>query len=79
VLPEGHRDETSLFEAYHWLRENNPLGRAEVPGFDPLWLVSKHADIVEIERQPAIFTHGGGARKGSHNPLPQNQAGDAFT
>src|SRR5574340_971982 len=79
VLPEGHRDNDALFDAYRWLRENNPLGRAEVEGYDPLWLVSKHADIMEIERQPDIFTSAGGEDKGSVNPILANQAGDAFT
>ncbi|GAF45003.1 cytochrome P450 [Rhodococcus wratislaviensis] len=79
VLPEGHRDNDALFEAYRWLRENNPLGRAEVEGYDPIWLVSKHADIMEIERQPGIFTSAGGEDKGSVNPILANQAGDQFT
>ncbi|HVV07942.1 cytochrome P450 [Amycolatopsis sp.] len=79
VLPEGHRDDGPLFEAYRWLRENNPLGQAHVEGYDPVWLVTKHADIMEIERQPHVFTSGGGAEPGSHNPILQNQAGDAFT
>ncbi|GAA2864605.1 cytochrome P450 [Pseudonocardia halophobica] len=79
VLPEGHRDEVALFEAYKWLRENAPLAIGEVEGYDPVYLVSKHADIMEIERKPHIFTSGGGEDKGSHNPILQNQAGDAFT
>uniref|UniRef100_UPI000AE61FCC cytochrome P450 n=1 Tax=Nocardia vaccinii TaxID=1822 RepID=UPI000AE61FCC len=79
VPPEGHRDNDALFEAYRWLRENNPLGRAVVEGYDPLWLVSKHADIMEIERQPEIFTSAGGEDKGSANPILANQAGDEFT
>ena len=79
VLPEGHRDNDALFEAYRWLRENNPLGRAEIEGYDPIWLVSKHADIMEIERQPGIFTSAGGEDKGSVNPILANQAGDQFT
>ncbi|MGV9711003.1 cytochrome P450 [Gordonia sp. NPDC003424] len=79
VLPEGHRDDAKLFEAYRWLRENNPLGVARVDGFDPVYLVSKHADIMEIERQPDIFTSAGGENKGAYNPILANQAGDAFT
>jgi cytochrome P450 len=79
VLPEGHRDEDALFRAYQWLRANNPLGIAQVEGYDPLYLVSKHADIMEIERQPEIFSSGGGTDKGSVNPILANQAGDAFT
>ena len=79
VLPEGHSDNVKLFEAYRWLRENQPLGQARVEGFDPLWLVTKHADLMEIERQPHIFSAGGGEDKGSHNPILANQAGDEFT
>jgi len=79
VLPEGHRDDGPLFIAYRWLRDNAPLAQAKVEGYDPLWLVAKHADILEIERQPDVFTSGGGDDPGSHNPVLQNQAGDAFT
>ncbi|MDT7765881.1 MAG: hypothetical protein QOC63_5301 [Mycobacterium sp.] len=79
ILPEGHLDEVALFGAYRWLRENTPLGHAHVDGYDPLWLVSKHADIMEIERQPQIFNSGGGDNPGSHNPILANQAGDEFT
>ena len=79
VLPEGHREDGPLFAAYQWLRENAPLAQVAVAGYDPVWLVVKHADIMEIERQPAIFTSGGGDEPGSHNPILQNQAGDAFT
>jgi cytochrome P450 len=78
VLAEGHRDEAALWAAYKWLRDNMPLGKARVEGFDDLWLVSKHADIMEIERQPDIFSNGGGVEKGANNPILQNQAGDAF-
>jgi cytochrome P450 len=79
ILAEGHRDEVALFEAYRWLRENNPLGIGYVHGFDPIYLVSKHADIMEIERQPDIFTSGGGENPGSANPILTNKAGEEFT
>jgi cytochrome P450 len=42
-------------------------------------LVAKHAHIMEIERQPAIFSNGGGDVPGSHNPILTNRAGDEFT
>lgn len=79
VLPEGHSDLEKLFAAYAWLRENMPVGRALVDGFDPIWLVSKHADIMEVERNTELFTAGGHEDPGSHNPILSNQAGDAFT
>jgi len=44
-----------LFNTYRWLRANNPLGIAEVEGYDPFWVVTKHADILEISRNNARF------------------------
>ena len=52
VLPEGHGDLAALHEAYTWVRNNAPLAKAVVEGYDPLWLVSKHADLQEVESQP---------------------------
>lgn len=79
VLPEGHSDLEKLFAAYKWLRENMPVGKAVVEGYDDLWLVTKHADIMEVERNFDTFTAGGHEDKGSHNPILTNQAGDEFT
>ncbi|KRB76105.1 cytochrome [Nocardioides sp. Root190] len=79
VLPEGHSDHDKLFAAYDWLRENMPVGKALVEGYDDLWLVSTHADIMEVERNTELFTAGGHEEPGSHNPILTNQAGDAFT
>jgi len=78
VTPEGHRDDEALFEAYRWLRENAPLAQAKVEGYDAVWLVTKHADIMEIERQPEIFTNGG-IDYGNHNANFGSQADDDFT
>ncbi len=45
----------ALYDAYRWMRANNPLGVAEVEGFDPFWVVTKHADILEISRNNALY------------------------
>ncbi len=37
------------------LRRDYPLAVAEVPGFDPHWIVTKAADIREITRQDTLF------------------------
>ncbi|MAA74767.1 MAG: cytochrome P450 [Salinisphaeraceae bacterium] len=80
VLPAGHADLDALHEAYRWLRENMPVGKAVVEGYDPLWLVTKHADIQEVESKPEVFCAGGGPDKpGTHNPILTNKAGDDFT
>jgi cytochrome P450 len=57
VDPKAYADGT-IHESYKWLRANNPLGRAEVEGYDPFWVVTKHADILEISRQNALFHNG---------------------
>lgn len=80
VLPEGHSDLTALYEAYKWLRDNMPVAKAVVEGYDPIWLISKHADIQEVESLSEVFAAGGGpGQSGSHNPILQNTAGDEFT
>jgi cytochrome P450 len=80
VLPEGHADLTVLYDAYKWLRDNMPVAKAVVDGYDPIWLISKHADIQEVESLSEVFAAGGGTENpGSHNPILQNVAGDEFT
>ncbi len=80
VLPDGHADLTALYDAYKWIRNNMPLAKAVVEDYPPIWLVSKHADIQEVEGQSEIFSAGGGPEHpGSHNPILQNIAGDEFT
>ena len=37
------------------IRERYPLAQAEVPGYDPYWIVSRHADIQEVSRQNELF------------------------
>lgn len=44
-----------LFDAYRWLRANNALGVAAPDGFNPFWVVTKHADILEISRNNALY------------------------
>ena len=47
-----------IHEVYAWLRKNEPLGVADVEGVDPFWVVTKHADILEISRQNDLFHNG---------------------
>src|SRR6201992_1090499 len=62
------------------MRNNMPGAKAVVEGYNPVWLVTKHADIQEVESLSEVFAAGGGAENpGSHNPILQNTAGDAFT
>lgn len=57
VNPAAYADQR-IHETYAWLRAKQPLGVAEVEGFDPFWVVTRHADIQEISRQNALFLNG---------------------
>ena len=37
---------------------NAPLAQAQPEGFDPFWVVTRHADIQEVERQNDLFHNG---------------------
>ena len=57
VDPHAYADDR-IHKAYAWLRANNPLGVARAPGVDPFWVVTRHADILEVSRQNALFHNG---------------------
>ncbi|OWQ95092.1 cytochrome P450 [Sphingopyxis witflariensis] len=56
--PKLYGDPARLQSFYAWLRAEHPVARAEPEGFRPFWVVSRHAAIREIERQPEIFNAG---------------------
>jgi cholest-4-en-3-one 26-monooxygenase len=41
-----------------YLRRHAPVYWYERPNVDPFWAITKHADIVEVARQPKIFLNG---------------------
>ncbi|HLI64797.1 MAG TPA: cytochrome P450 [Caulobacteraceae bacterium] len=47
-----------IHDAYAWLRANRPLAVARPEGYDPFWVVTRHADILEISRQNDLFHSG---------------------
>jgi alpha-terpineol hydroxylase len=73
ISPKSYADDNVIYPALKWLRDNMPLGVAEVEGYDPIWLVTKHADIRFVERDAKLFHNA------DHNAVLTDQAGDAFT
>jgi cytochrome P450 len=45
-------------EAFASLRRDSPFEVATPDGYDPFWVATRHAEIVEIERQPDVFHAG---------------------
>ncbi|HXQ17284.1 MAG TPA: cytochrome P450 [Caulobacteraceae bacterium] len=58
IDPKAYADGVSARDAFAWLRANLPLGKAELEGNFPFWVVTKHADILEISRQNDLFHSG---------------------
>jgi cytochrome P450 len=55
--PQAYTDESKLHAALAHLRANAPVSRVEVPNYRPFWAITKHADIMDIERNNALFTN----------------------
>jgi cytochrome P450 len=58
ISPKAYAEDAPVHEAFAWLRANNPLGKATVEGIYPFWIVTRHADILEISRQNELFRSG---------------------
>lgn len=55
--PSAYTDEAALHAALTHLRANAPVSWVEAPEYAPFWAITKHADIMEIERANDIFTN----------------------
>lgn len=55
--PQAYTDEQRLHAALTHLRANAPVCRVEVPGYRPFWAITKYADVMDIERNNALFTN----------------------
>jgi cytochrome P450 len=58
IDPKAYADGATARDAFAWLRANLPLGKAELEGNFPFWVVTKHADILEVSRQNDLFRSG---------------------
>jgi cytochrome P450 len=55
--PQAYADEAGLHRALTHLRATAPVSRVEVPGYEPFWAITRHADIMAIERANDVFTN----------------------
>jgi len=57
ATPSAAADEVKFHAALTHLRAEAPISWVEVPGYAPFWAITKHADIMEIERANDVFTN----------------------
>jgi cytochrome P450 len=55
--PLAYTDEPKLHAALAHLRANAPVSWVEVPNYRPFWAITKHVDIMDIERENMLFTN----------------------
>lgn len=58
VDPVAYGKWDPLHEQLAWARAHAPLAVVENPNHDPFWLVTRHADIMAISRDPQRFANG---------------------
>jgi cytochrome P450 len=66
---QAYADEAKLHAALTHLRANAPVSWVDVPDYRPFWAITKHADVMEIERANTVFTN-------SPRPVLANIEGD---
>jgi cytochrome P450 len=55
--PMAYTDEPKLHAALAHLRTHAPVSRVDVPNYRPFWAITKHADIMDVERDNMLFTN----------------------
>jgi cytochrome P450 len=58
VSPKSYADQAFLDTVFARMRAEYPLAKTNLDDFSPFWVVTKHADILEISRQNDLFRNG---------------------
>lgn len=57
ATPKAYTDESKLHAALTHLRADAPVSWVEVGDYKPFWAITRHADIMDIERANTVFTN----------------------
>ena len=56
--PTAYADPSGWHAAAKQIRDEAPILKVALEGYPEFWAITKHADVMEIERNPAVFTNG---------------------
>ena len=56
--PKSYAAPATLLADFAWLRAHDPVSLIETENFDPFWAITKHADIMQVGRDKALFHSG---------------------
>lgn len=57
IDPDAYTDEAQLHDALSHLRRHAPVSWVDAPQYRGFWAITKHADVMDIERQNDLFTN----------------------
>lgn len=60
VDPKAYAAQAPVDEAFTWLRREAPFAHVTPTGYEPMWVVTRHADLLEAERLDQVFCNGAG-------------------
>ena len=55
ISPEHYEQHGYPHREWAYLRKHAPVFWYERPNADPFWAITKHADIIELGKQPQVF------------------------
>jgi cholest-4-en-3-one 26-monooxygenase len=58
IGPDHYAKNGYPHKEWAYLRKHKPVFWCEYPNTDPFWAITRHADIVEISKQPRLFLNG---------------------
>src|SRR5215467_460843 len=57
IGPEYYQQNGYPHREWTFLRQHQPVYRYEGSCAEPFWAITKHADIVQVAKQPLLFTN----------------------
>ena len=57
VDPAVVADPVAWHAAAQRIRQESPILRVQVEGYPEFWAITTHADVMEVERNPDVFTN----------------------
>ena len=76
VEPRSYMERGYPWAEWKQLRQEAPVHWFEPEGWMPFWAITKHADIIEISKQPEIFLNAPGMTAIREEQWKQQQAGN---
>jgi cytochrome P450 len=55
--PAAYADQPRWHATAKRIREESPVLKVSLPDFPEFWAITKHADVMEVERHPEVFTN----------------------